>query len=97
MKSIQKTLPYQFEPSSSKDLSSDDENSNSDRRLYRQQYGGLNASNNEKYRYTSYRQLVWWCWGWLGKDVRVVLPSCAVAEIRRFPSTTYTGFSNPEL
>jgi len=27
---------------------------------------------------TAYRQLARWCWGLLGKEVRVVLPSCAV-------------------
>ena len=28
------------------------------------------------------RQLTRWCWGWLGRSVRVVLPSCAVKKIR---------------
>ena len=77
---------------------------------YQQQYGRLRLSayrpnhipfysfKTRKYRYTGYRQLVRWCWGWLGKDVRVVLPSCDVTKIRRrFPSSTYTGFTDPEL
>ena len=33
-----------------------------------------------QYRFTSYRQLTRWCWGWLGRSVRVVLPSCAVRK-----------------
>ena len=28
-----------------------------------------------------YRQLTGWCSVWLGKNVRVVLPSCAVSKI----------------
>lgn len=44
-------------------------------------------------RYIAYRQLVRWCWGYLGRDIRVVLPSCATNAIRRaFPSDSYTGF-----
>lgn len=44
-------------------------------------------------RYTAYRQFVRWCWHFLGKEVRVVLPSCVVDSIRKaFPSQDYTGF-----
>ena len=46
-------------------------------------------------RYVSYQQLARWCWGYLGRDVRVVLPSCAVSKIREtFPSddSVYIGF-----
>ena len=46
-------------------------------------------------RYTAYRQLTRWCWHYLSKHMRVVLPSCAVNLIRRtFPSEggNYTGF-----
>lgn len=43
-----------------------------------------------QYRHTAYRQLIGWCWQWLGKKVRVPLPSCAVARIRySFPSETH--------
>ena len=35
------------------------------------------------FTFMSYLNLTSWCWGWLGKDVRVVLPSCAVNKIRR--------------
>lgn len=44
----------------------------------------------------AYRMLVYWCWGYLGRDVRVPLPSCAVTAIReRFPSEDgiYVGFN----
>ena len=49
-----------------------------------------------RYRFIAYHQLVGWCWGWLGRRVRVVLPSCAVNKIRTtFPSATYAGFKYP--
>ncbi|XP_061192987.1 P2X purinoceptor 7-like [Saccostrea echinata] len=59
---------------------------------YRQQY---NESIPDSSEYTAYRQLARWAWGYLGKKVRVVLPSCAVTCIRNtFPSESghYTGF-----
>ena len=44
-------------------------------------------------RYTAYRQFVRWCWHYLGKEVRVILPSCVVSTIRdTFPDQSYTGF-----
>ena len=46
-------------------------------------------------RYIAYRQLARWCWGYLGREIRVVLPSCAVCKIRNtFPSedSEYVGF-----
>lgn len=46
-----------------------------------------------KYRYTAYKEFVWWIWGRLGRFRRVRLPCCVVARIREeFPSATYTGF-----
>ncbi|XP_054770776.2 uncharacterized protein LOC129278654 [Lytechinus pictus] len=63
---------------------------------YRQQYGGggrNDATENEKNRHVAYRQLARWCWGFLGRAVRVPLPSCAVRVIRdTFPSEVYRGF-----
>ena len=51
-----------------------------------------------KYRYTAYRQLVRWCYRYLGKQIRVVLPSCAVNRIRaEFTSDIYHGFRLPTL
>ncbi|KAI8497641.1 hypothetical protein Bbelb_242930 [Branchiostoma belcheri] len=38
---------------------------------------------NECKRYTAYRQFVEWCYQYLGRNVRVPLPSCAVTAIRR--------------
>ena len=32
-------------------------------------------------RFIAHRQLVRWCWKWLGKEIRVKLPACAVNRI----------------
>ncbi|PIK55550.1 putative sia-alpha-2,3-Gal-beta-1,4-GlcNAc-R:alpha 2,8-sialyltransferase [Apostichopus japonicus] len=55
---------------------------------YRQQYGELQEEHSlMHYRYVAYRQLVRWCWGYLGKNHRVTIPACAVTKIREcFPS-----------
>ncbi|XP_070539207.1 uncharacterized protein [Ptychodera flava] len=51
------------------------------------------AKQHERYRYIAYRQFVRLCWGHLGKEIRVVLPSCVVTKIRQtFPSADYVGF-----
>ena len=53
---------------------------------------------SRQYRFIAYRQLTGWWWGWLGKKVRVVLPSCSVTAIRKkFPSEQYAGFSYPTI
>lgn len=55
---------------------------------------------HRQYRFMAYRQLTGWCWGWLGRRVRVTLPSCAVNKIRtKFPSAdaNYTGFKYPSF
>ena len=69
---------------------------------YKQQYGtsAYEGEDHKKNRHTAYRQLVRWCWGTLGKEIRVPLPSCAVNCIRaHFPEPnrleedmTFTGF-----
>ena len=71
---------------------------------YRQKYGDAEDKSVttstfcRRYRFMAYRQLTGWCWGWLGKNVRVVLPSCAVSKIREiFPSSAYAGFKYPQL
>ncbi|XP_078695650.1 uncharacterized protein LOC144924409 isoform X1 [Branchiostoma floridae x Branchiostoma belcheri] len=83
--------PYQFEPEAAEGEDGDPEapdRGNQDRR----------SNRNWRYRYIAYRQLVRWCWGWLGREVRVVLPACAVTKIRdTFPSAQYTGFQYPPL
>ncbi|XP_061891649.1 P2X purinoceptor 7-like [Entelurus aequoreus] len=62
---------------------------------YQQQYGVLQQQQNERRRHTAYRQFVRFCWGYLGKEIRVVLPACVVHKIRTtFPSMDYTGFQD---
>nr|ACJ68410.1 nanor b [Danio rerio] len=54
-----------------------------------------NAARNSFYRHVAYRNIVWWCWGYLGREIRVVIPSCAVTRIRQeFPdeNENYTGY-----
>ncbi|XP_064638313.1 uncharacterized protein LOC135494327 [Lineus longissimus] len=53
---------------------------------YRQQYGkkAFTGPDHKRNRHVAYRQLVRWCYGFLGKDIRVFLPACAVAMIRAF-------------
>lgn len=51
-----------------------------------------------RYRYAAYRQFVRWCFGVLGRHVRVALPACAVKKIRAaFPAAQYAGFQYPNL
>ena len=54
---------------------------------YKQQYtNSYEGPEHKQFRHIAYRQLARWCWGYLGKEVRVVLPSCAVMCIRaHFP------------
>ncbi|KAK7479609.1 hypothetical protein BaRGS_00029158 [Batillaria attramentaria] len=59
----------------------------------------LNVAYYSRHRYVAYQQLTRLVWGYLGKDIRVVLPSCAVTTIRKhFPSADgiYTGYLEPE-
>ena len=52
---------------------------------YKQQYKEpYDGPENKLFRHIAYRQLARWCWGILGKEIRVVLPSCAVMCIRNF-------------
>ena len=47
------------------------------------------------YRYAAYRQFNWWVHGWLGKEVRRVIPACAIKRIRDAfpePDGMYVGF-----
>ncbi|XP_068736723.1 P2X purinoceptor 7-like [Montipora capricornis] len=54
---------------------------------YKQQYhNSYEGPEHKQNRHIAYRQLARWCWGILGREVRVVLPSCAVCCIRaHFP------------
>ncbi|XP_064639803.1 uncharacterized protein LOC135501815 [Lineus longissimus] len=56
---------------------------------YRQQYGkqAYDGPLFKKLRHVAYRQVVRWTYGYLGKDIRVVIPSCVVCNIRAvFPA-----------
>ncbi|OWF35908.1 hypothetical protein KP79_PYT08085 [Mizuhopecten yessoensis] len=54
---------------------------------FRQYHGQLTNDENKRHRYIAYRQIVEWCWVWLGRHVRVRLPACAVTCIRNaFPA-----------
>ncbi|XP_060072401.1 P2X purinoceptor 7-like [Ylistrum balloti] len=62
---------------------------------YRQLHGEI-PECPERYRYTAYRQFVRWCWGYLGKSIRVPLPACAVKIIRETfpaPNGNFKGFN----
>ena len=68
---------------------------------YKQQYGadGHERPIYKRNRHIAYRQFVRWCWGFLGREIRVVLPSCAVMCIQQhFPAPgpeedfVFTGF-----
>ncbi|XP_046860499.1 uncharacterized protein LOC124453706 isoform X2 [Xenia sp. Carnegie-2017] len=54
---------------------------------YKQQYEvAYDGPEDKLYRHVAYRQLARWCWGVLGREVRVILPSYAVTHIREtFP------------
>ncbi|XP_051990864.1 P2X purinoceptor 7 [Xyrauchen texanus] len=67
--------------------------------IYRTDYGPLRCRIIEKqYRQLAYRSFVSWCWGYLGRHVRVVIPSCVVLRISlEFPDQSggYVGFRPP--
>ena len=55
---------------------------------YKQQYGknSFEGAKHKINRHVAYMQLVRWCWGVIGNDIRVVFSSCAVSCIRaHFP------------
>ncbi|XP_038062598.1 P2X purinoceptor 7-like [Patiria miniata] len=69
---------------------------------YRQQYGAraVEGDRASKYRHVSYRQVVRWCWGFLGRQNRVPLPSCIMNKTRAAypaPDGNYKGFKYPDL
>ncbi|XP_049451180.1 P2X purinoceptor 7-like [Epinephelus fuscoguttatus] len=55
--------------------------------IYRQDNGELMERGYENQcRHLAYRSLVSWCWGYLGRRIRVVIPACVVLCIRwEFP------------
>ena len=72
---------------------------------YKQTYEDVyNGPQHKKYRHIAYCQYVRWVHGHIGKNIRVVIPSCAVSCIRaHFPppgneeNFQFTGFRYPEL
>lgn len=71
---------------------------------YKQQYAdAYEGLDHKQTRHIAYRQLARWCWELLGKQIRVVLPSCAVCCIRAHsppPGTedyfVFEGFRFPD-
>ena len=53
----------------------------------------VGALSCRHHQYTVYRLLVTLCWGYMGKDITVPLPSFALLRIRQeYPSQDYRGF-----
>ncbi|CAM4708249.1 unnamed protein product [Leuciscus chuanchicus] len=67
--------------------------------IYRCDYGPIRRrTTEEQFCHVAYRSFVSWCWGYLGRSVRVVIPCCVVTRIRQAfpdPSGQYTGFRPP--
>ncbi|CAM4568707.1 unnamed protein product [Leuciscus chuanchicus] len=67
--------------------------------IYRADYGNLRRRTEEgRYRYLAHRSFVSWCWGYLGRKIRVVLPSCVVLRIQQEfpdPDGQFVGFRPP--
>ena len=72
---------------------------------YKQHYkNAYKGPTHKKYRHIAYRQYVRWTHGYVGKEIRVVIPSCAVSCIRaHFPPPAdeenfeFVGFLYPDL
>ncbi|XP_077089997.1 uncharacterized protein LOC143741618 isoform X2 [Siphateles boraxobius] len=67
--------------------------------IYRADYGTLRRkTQEERYRYLAHRSFVSWCWGYLGRTIGVVLPSCVVLRIQQEfsdPDGQFVGFRPP--
>ena len=52
---------------------------------YKEQYkAAYDGKEDKHFQHIAYRQLTRWCWGILGKEIRVLLPACALMCIRNF-------------
>lgn len=64
--------------------------------IYRAEYGRLQMRQiQQRHRYLAYRTFVSWCWGFIGRRIRVVIPACVVLRIcREFPDpqNVFVGF-----
>ncbi|KAI7810814.1 putative P2X purinoceptor 7-like [Triplophysa rosa] len=67
--------------------------------IYMADYGPVRRrTEEERYRFLAHQSFVSWCWGFLGREVRVVLPSCAVLRIQQEfpdPDGQFVGFRPP--
>ncbi|XP_049432942.1 P2X purinoceptor 7-like isoform X2 [Epinephelus fuscoguttatus] len=67
--------------------------------VYQADHGPLDVKERAaRARYLAYRSFVSWCWGYLGKNSRVVIPSCVVRRSHEeYPDEDgeYTGFKPP--
>ena len=59
---------------------------------YKQIHGVLDKPTEEKYG-----QFLRWCWEYLGKNIRVPLPSCVTANRQKFNSLDFLGFKYPQI
>ena len=72
---------------------------------YRQTYENVyEGPMHKKYRHIAYRQFVRWTHGYVGKNIRVLIPACVLSCIRaHFPPPgdedqfVFTGFKLPVL
>ena len=72
---------------------------------YKQHYENIySGPQHKKYRRIAYQQYVRWARGYVGKNIRVVIPACAVSCIRaHFPppgdeeNLEFTGFRHLDL
>jgi len=58
-----------------------------------------NEVSNKSYRYAAYRQFSWFIYTKLGKNVRRIIPSCAVSRIREAfpaPDGKYVNFDGDD-
>ena len=47
------------------------------------------SPENKNYRFISYKQYIWWSYGYLGKNKRKPLPNCVITKIRNSREITY--------
>lgn len=65
---------------------------------YKQQYEeSFEGPQHKKLRHIAYRQFVRWCWGYLGKNVRVKIPACVLHKIRTTFPNDMTPINLPNL
>ncbi|XP_056624140.1 uncharacterized protein LOC130437043 isoform X2 [Triplophysa dalaica] len=67
--------------------------------IYMADYGPVRRrTEEERFRFIAHQSFVSWCWGFLGREVRVALPSCVVLRIKQEfpdPDGQFVGFRPP--